>query len=99
MFENMLFFRAVPFLILERSLLEKQEQIVPLLSVPFDEIKGTRWSFIAQRGTNCSKLRICSGTNWSFMNDFGTIVPKNAFPSITLKRAFITRRNTMVRHC
>ncbi|KAK2548307.1 Vacuolar protein sorting-associated protein 16-like protein [Acropora cervicornis] len=30
--------QAVPFLILERSLLEKQEQIVPLLCVPFDEI-------------------------------------------------------------
>ena len=38
MFEHILFFRAVPFLILERSLLEKQEQIVPLLCVPFDEI-------------------------------------------------------------
>ena len=38
MFEHMLCFRAVPFLILERSLLEKQEQIVPLLCVPFDEI-------------------------------------------------------------
>ena len=32
------FSEPLPFLILERYLLEKQEQIVPLLCVPFDEI-------------------------------------------------------------
>ena len=32
------FSEPFPFVILERSLLEKQEQIVPLLCVPFDEI-------------------------------------------------------------
>ena len=47
---------------------------------------GTKWSFIAKRGTNCSKLRICSGPNWSLMDDFGTIVPKNVFLLITRER-------------
>ena len=42
--------------------------------------------FIAERGTKCSDLRICSGTNWSLMDDFGKIVPKNVLPSITMKR-------------
>ena len=32
------FSEPFPFLILERSLLEKQEQVVPLLCVPFGEI-------------------------------------------------------------
>ena len=32
------FSEPFPFVILERSLLEKQDQIVPLLCVPFDEI-------------------------------------------------------------
>ena len=32
------FSELFPFLILERSLLEKQEQVVSLLCVPFDEI-------------------------------------------------------------
>ena len=32
------FSEPFPFLILERSLLEKQEQVVPLLCVPCDEI-------------------------------------------------------------
>ena len=58
-----------------------------------------KWSFIAKRGSNCSDLRICCGTNWSLMDDFGTIVPKNVFPSITFKRVFIRRWNRMVLHC
>ena len=32
------FSEPLPFLILERSLLEKQEQFVPFVCVPFDEI-------------------------------------------------------------
>ena len=49
---------------------------------------GTKWSFIAKRGTNCSKLRICSGTNWSFMDDFGTIVPKKCVPFYNIETCF-----------
>ena len=64
------FSKAFLFLVLERSSLEKREQIVPLFCVPFDEI-GT--CFIL-RGTNCSEFRIPSGTNWSLMDDLGTIV-------------------------
>ena len=84
------FSKAFLFLVLERSSLEKREQIVPLFCVPFDEIGTcfpyylvTKWSFIAKRGTNCSEFRIPSGTNWSLMDDLGSIVPKNMFLLIT----------------
>ena len=46
---------------------------------------GTKWSFIAERGTNCSEFRIPSGTNWTLMDDLRTIVPENVFLSITLE--------------
>ena len=39
-----------PFLILEMSPLEKQEQIVPLLCVPFDEIGTCFDAFQEQNG-------------------------------------------------
>ena len=78
-----------PFLllILEWSLLEKRKQSVPLFCLPFDwwgwnrfwYYLGTKWSFIAKNGTNCSEFRILSGQNWSLMDDLGTVIPKNVF--------------------
>ena len=99
---------SAPFLllILECSLLQKLEHIVPVFCVPFDEIGmsfsyylGTKWSFIAKRGTNCSEFRIPSATNWFLMNSLGTIVPKNVFLLITWEHAFIKIRNKMVLYC
>ena len=60
---------------------------------------GTKWSFIAKRGTNCFEFRIPSGTNWSLMDDLGTIVPKNMFLLITWERAFVKIRKKMVLYC
>ena len=105
-FEHILFLRAVPFLDFGTvpSWKARTDCSSSLCSFWWNRnvlwcFLGTKWSFIAKRGTNCSKLRICSGTNWSLMDDFGTFLPKNAFPSITLKCAFIRRRNTIVLLC
>ena len=60
---------------------------------------GTKWSFIAKRGTICFEFRIASGTNWSLMVDLGTIVPKNVFLLITWERVFIKIQNKMFLYC
>jgi len=92
-FEHILFFRAVPFCDFGTvpSWKARTDCSSSLCSFWWNRnvlwcFLGTKWSFIAKRGTNCSKLRICSGPNWSLMDDFGTIVPKNVFLLITRER-------------
>ena len=86
-FEHILFFGAVPFLDLGSVPFWKARTDCSssLCSFWWNRnvlwcFLGTKWSFIAKRGTNCSKLRICSGPNWSLMDDFGTIVPNKGVP-------------------
>ena len=92
-FEHILFFGAVPFLDFGTvpSRKGRTDCSSSLCSFWWNRnvlwcFLGTKWSFIAKRETNCSKLRICSGPNWSLMDDFGTIVPKNVFLLITRER-------------
>ena len=89
-FEHILLFRAVPFLDFGTvpSWKARTDCSSSLCSFWWNWnvlscFLGTKWSFIAKRGTNCSKLRICSGPNWFLMDDFGTIVPKNVLLLIT----------------
>ena len=88
-FEHILFFRAVPFLDFGTvpSWKARTDRSSSLCSFWWNRnvlwcFLGTKWSFIAKRGTNCSKLLICSGPNWSLMDNFGTIVPKNVCPVV-----------------
>ena len=76
-FEQIVFFRAVPFL---------DSPTVPSWKARTDCSSslccfwwnrnvlwcflGKKWSFIAKRGTNCSKLRICSERNCYLMDDY-----------------------------
>ena len=95
-FEHSLLFRAVPFLDFGTvpSWKARTDCSSSLGSFSWDRnvlwyFLGTKWSFIAKRGTNCSKLRICSETNWSLIDGLGTTVPKNVFLLITRECVFI----------
>ena len=94
----MMFFRAVPFRDFGTvpSLKARTDCSSSLCSFWWNRnvlwcFLGTKWSFVAKRGTNCFKLRICSETNWSLMDGLGRTVPKNVFLLITREHVFIKK--------
>ena len=97
-FEHILFFRDFPFRDFGTvpSYKARTDCFSSLCSFSLNRdvlwcFLGTKWSFIAKRATNCSKLRICSETNWSLIDGLGTAVPKNVFLLITRERVFIKK--------
>ena len=98
-FEHIWFFRAVPFRDFGTvpSWKARTDCSSSLCSFWWNRnvlwcFLGTKWSFVDKRGTNCSKLRICSETNWSLIDGLGATVPKKVLLLITRELVFYKKK-------